>query len=83
MAKLISDAGEMQVNIRSMECEPEALVLVGQIGVWKSRIVFPAEELWAMVPVAPKLGMIRLLLRGAWRAMTHRQSSPPGGTAGN
>jgi hypothetical protein len=75
MAKLFSDAGEMQVAISSIECEEDALVLVGQIGVWKSRVVVPADELWAMMPGAPKLGMLRLLLRGAWRALTHRKTA--------
>lgn len=74
MAKLISDAGEMQVAISKIECEEDALVFVGQIGVWKSRVIVPADELWAMMPGAPKLGTLRLLLRGAWRALTHRKT---------
>jgi len=74
MAKLFSDAGEMQVTISKIECEDDALVLIGQMGVWKSRVVVPADELWAMMPGAPKLGALRLLLRGAWRALTHRKT---------
>ena len=74
MAKLISDAGEMQVAISKIECEGDALVLIGQIGVWKSRVVVPEDELWSMVPGAPKLGVLRLLFRGAWRSLTHRKT---------
>jgi hypothetical protein len=74
MAKLISDAGEMQVAISKIECEDDALVLIGQIGVWKSRVVVPADELWSMVPGAPKLGALRLLFRGAWRTLIHRKT---------
>jgi len=74
MAKLISDAGEMQVAISKIECEDDALVLIGQIGVWKSRVVVPADELWSMVPGAPKLGTLRLLFRGAWRTLTQRKT---------
>ena len=74
MAKLISDAGEMQVAISRIECENDTLVLTGQMGVWKSRVIVPADELWAMVPGAPKIGFVCLLLRGAWRALTRRRT---------
>lgn len=74
MATLFSDAGEMQVTISKIECEGDTLVFIGQMGVWKSRVVVPADELWAMMPGAPKLGALRLLLRGAWRALTHRRA---------
>ncbi len=74
MAKLISDAGEMQVAISRIECENDTLVVIGQMGVWRSRVIVPADELWAMVPGAPKIGFVRLLLLGALRALTRRKT---------
>jgi hypothetical protein len=80
MAKLISEAGEMGVHITDVQCEKDHLVLVGQIGVWKSRVLFPADEIWALVPSMMKFGVIRLLFRGAFR---RRRPGPAAKNAGD
>ena len=75
MAKLLSDAGEMQINIREIQCEGDSLIMVGQIGVWNSRVVFPIEEIWGLLPGAPKLRILGILVRGGWKALRKRRVS--------
>lgn len=54
MAKMISQAGEMAVTLKDVISEGNELVIVGQMGVWDSRIVVPADE---------ALSILRLMLR--------------------
>ncbi len=75
MAKLISEAGEMGVHITDVQCEKDQLVLVGEIGVWKSRVFLSADEVWALLPSIVRLRVIRLLIRGAFGARRRRPAA--------
>ncbi len=76
MAKMISQAGEMAVTLKDVTCEADQLVLVGQLGVWDSRILVPPDE---------ALSILRMMLRPAvlmfiLKAPIHRRPSTVDGS---
>ncbi len=74
MAKMISQAGEMAVTLKGVTSEGNELVIVGQMGVWDSRIVVPADEALSILRLMLRPSVILFLLKAPF----HRK---PSGTA--
>ncbi len=76
MAKMISQAGEMSVALRSVSREGDDLVLTGQMGVWDSKIVVGREEAVSIARLMLKPGILLFLIAAPFNHFLQRNKLP-------
>lgn len=72
MARMVSQAGEMEVHIEDVTCEGGKLLLVGKLGVWNSKIYFSPAEIGRCMLLLLKPSVLFFLLSLPFRAMGQR-----------
>ncbi len=76
MAKMISQAGEMTVQLKEVTRDGSNLILIGQMGVWDSQIVVPAQETLAIMRLMLRPKVILFLVLAPFRALFHWSKRP-------
>lgn len=64
---MISQAGEMAVTLKDVTSEGNELVIVGQMGVWDSRIVVSADEALSILRLMLRPSVILFILKAPFR----------------
>ncbi len=54
MARMLSPAGEMKLEIDAIGIEGDALAIRGKMGVWEATILLERDEVWRLARIAPK-----------------------------
>ena len=62
MARMVSPAGEMEVNVQRLSISQNQLVITGQIGIWDSDIYFQPEEVLYLVRFMVRLSFLKYIL---------------------
>jgi hypothetical protein len=60
LGKIVSEAGEVKFEIKSVKREAQDLVVIGTMGVWESKVYLTPEEM--MRALIPALSSPRVLL---------------------
>lgn len=80
MAKMISQAGEMTVALKEVTCEDDNLLLVGQMGVWDSRILVSPDEALTIMRLMLRPRILAFMVKAPFYKLLHRSRKI--GTAG-
>jgi hypothetical protein len=76
MAKMISQAGEMTVQLTEITPDGSNLIMIGQMGVWDSQIVVPPHEILAIMRLMLRPKVILFLVLAPFRALLHWSKRP-------
>lgn len=73
MGKLIHPSGDLTMDIDGIDVEGEELCIMGQMGVWKAKILLPSNEVIALARLFFKPQILRYMAMATWKAVGWRQ----------
>ena len=77
--RVISGAGEFEISVERIEVRPEAMVLVGKMGVWEAETIIDSTDLAIIGRLCARprvlVWILRQLFTSIWNGLFRRKDS--------
>ena len=79
--RVISGAGEFEISIETIDVRPDAMVLIGKMGVWEAETIIGSTDLGIMARLCARprvlVWILRQLFTSMWNGLRRRKPQQP------